>query len=104
MPTNNFEIPDEKPVFQKAQRTILKYDPKTEKVLFLTEVVQVKVPDFFSERDITLAAAIEAFSKGSTSVGKAAEISILEFLVELMKRDISAYAYTDKEALKELMI
>lgn len=54
-----------------------------------------------------MAAAIEAFSKGSISVGKAAEIaeiSIQEFLVELKKRGILAYPYTDKEALKELMI
>jgi predicted HTH domain antitoxin len=54
-----------------------------------------------------VAAAIEAFSKGSISVGKAAEIaeiSIQEFLVELKKRGILAYPYTDKEALKKLMI
>jgi predicted HTH domain antitoxin len=54
-----------------------------------------------------VAAAIEAFSKGSISEGKAAEIaeiSIQEFLVELKKRGISAYPYTDKEALKELLI
>jgi predicted HTH domain antitoxin len=76
-------------------------------VLFLTKVVQVKVPDFLSERDVKVAAAIEAFSKGSISVGKAAEIAeipIQEFLVELKKRDIAAYSYTDKEALRELMI
>ena len=76
-------------------------------MLFLTKVVHIKVPDFLSERDVKVAAAIEAFSKGSISVGKAAEIaeiSIQEFLVELKKRDISAYPYTDKEALKELMI
>ncbi len=73
----------------------------------MTKVVQVKVPEFLSERDVKVAAAIEAFSKGSISIGKAAEIaeiSIQEFLVELKKRDTSAYPYTDKEALKELMI
>ena len=73
----------------------------------MTKVVQVKVPEFLSERDVKVAAAIEAFSKGSISVGKAAEIaeiSIQEFLVEFKKRGISAYPYTDKEALKELMI
>ena len=73
----------------------------------MTKVVQVKVPEFLSERDVKVAAAIEAFSKGSISVGKAAEIaeiSIQEFLVELKKRGILAYPYTDKEALKELMI
>ena len=71
-----------------------------------TKVVQVKVPEFLSERDVKVALAIEAFSKGSISVGKAAEIAeipIQEFLVEL-KRSIKAYPYTDKEALKELML
>jgi predicted HTH domain antitoxin len=71
----------------------------------LTKVVQVKVPEFLSERDVRIAAAIEAFSKGSISVGKAAEIaeiSIQEFLVELKKRGIKAYSYTNREALKEL--
>jgi predicted HTH domain antitoxin len=54
-----------------------------------------------------VAATIEAFSKGSISVGKAAEIaeiSVQEFLVELKKRGILAYPYTDKEAFKELML
>jgi predicted HTH domain antitoxin len=69
-------------------------------------MVQVRVPEFLSERDVRIAAAIEAFSKGSISVGKAAEIAeipIQEFLVELKKRGIIAYTYTKKEALKELM-
>jgi predicted HTH domain antitoxin len=72
----------------------------------LTKVVQVRVPEFLSERDVRIAAAIEAFSKGSISVGKAAEIAeipIQEFLVELKKRGVKAYPYTKKEALKELM-
>lgn len=71
------------------------------------KVVQVKVPDSLSERDVRVATAVEAFSKGSISVGKAAEIaeiSIQEFLVELKKRGISAYPYTDKEVLKELKL
>ena len=69
------------------------------------KVVQVKVPESMSERDVKVAAAIEIFSKGSVSVGKAAEIAeipIQEFLVELRKRGIPAYPYTDEEALKEL--
>ena len=71
----------------------------------MTKVVQVKVPEFLSERDVRIATAIEAYSKGSISVGKAAEIAeipIQEFLVELKKRGITAYPYTDKEALEEL--
>ncbi|MGD0070211.1 MAG: UPF0175 family protein [Candidatus Bathyarchaeia archaeon] len=74
---------------------------------FITKVVQVKVPEFLSERDVKVAAAVEAFSKDSISVGKAAEIAevpIQEFLVELKKRGIKAYPYTDKEALKELKL
>ena len=73
----------------------------------LTKVVQVKVPEFLSDRDVRIGAAIEAFRKGSISVGKAAEIAeipIQEFLVELKKRGIKAYPYTDKEALKELRL
>ena len=71
------------------------------------KVVQVKVPESVSERDVKVAAAVEAFSRGSISVGKAAEIAeipIQEFLLELRKRGISAYPYTDKEALKELKL
>ena len=72
----------------------------------MTKIVQVRVPESLSERDVKIAAAVEAFSKGIISVGKAAEIadvSIQEFLVELKKRGIKAYPYTDKEALKELI-
>ena len=71
------------------------------------KVVQVKVPEFLSERDVKVAAAVEAFSRGSISVGKAAEIAeipIQEFFLELKKRGIPAYPYTDKEALKELKL
>ena len=71
------------------------------------KVVQIKVPDFLSERDVKVAAAVEALSRDSISVGKAAEIAeipIQEFLVELRKRSIPAYPYTDKEALEELKL
>jgi predicted HTH domain antitoxin len=71
----------------------------------LTKVVQVKVPEFLSDRDVRIGATIEVFRKGSISVGKAAEIAeipIQESLVELKKRGIKAYPYTDKEALEEL--
>jgi predicted HTH domain antitoxin len=71
------------------------------------KVVQVKVPESLSERDVKVAAAVEAFSRGSISVGKAAEIAeipIQEFLLELRKRGLPAYPYTDKEALKELKL
>jgi predicted HTH domain antitoxin len=69
------------------------------------KVVQVKVPESVSERDVKVAAAVEAFSRGSVSIGKAAEIAeipIQEFLLELRKRGIPAYSYADEEALREL--
>jgi predicted HTH domain antitoxin len=71
------------------------------------KVVQVKVPESLSERDVRVATAVEAFSRGSISVGKAAEIAeipVQEFLLELRKRGIPAYPYTDKEALEELKL
>jgi len=67
--------------------------------------VQVKVPESMSERDVKVATAVEAFTRGLVSIGKAseiAEISIQEFLVELRKRGIAAYPYNDEDALKEL--
>ena len=80
---------------------------KCKRLISLTKVVHIKVPEFLSQRDVRIAAAVEAFSKGSISIGKAAEIAeipIQEFLVELKKRHIKAYPYTDKEARKELML
>ena len=71
------------------------------------KVIQVKVPESLSERDVKVAAAIEAFSKGSASLGKAAEIAempIQEFLLELRRRGIPAYPYVDEEASKELQL
>jgi len=71
------------------------------------KVVQVKVPESLSDRDVKVAAAIEAFSRGSVSIGKAAEIAeipIQELLLELKRRGIPAYPYTNKEALKELKL
>jgi len=68
-------------------------------------VVEVKVPESMSERDVRVATAIEALTRNLVSVGKAAEIaevSLQEFLVELKRRGVPAYPYTDVEALKEL--
>ena len=56
------------------------------------KVVHVKVPESMSERDVKVAAAIEALSKGTVSVGKAAEIAempIQELLMELKRGDSS---------------
>jgi predicted HTH domain antitoxin len=71
------------------------------------KVVHVKVPESMTERDIKIAAAIEALLKGAASAGKAAEIAelpIQEFLYELKKRGVQAYSYTDEEALEELKL
>lgn len=71
------------------------------------KVVQVKVPESLSERDVRLATAIEAFSRGSASVERAAEIAeipIQELLTELRRRGIPAYPYSDEEASKELKL
>lgn len=68
-------------------------------------VLEVRVPEPLSERDVKIAIAIEAFTRQLVSLGKAAEIAetpIQEFLVELRKRGISAYPYTDEEAHEEL--
>lgn len=70
-------------------------------------VVEVRVPESVSERDVKVAAAVEAFKRSIVSIGKAteiAEIPIQEFLVELKRRGIPAYPYTDEDALKELKI
>ena len=71
------------------------------------KIVHVKVPESMSERDIKVAAAIEALSKGTVSIGKAAEIAelpIQELLYELKKRGVQPYLYTDEEALEELKL
>lgn len=71
------------------------------------KVVRIKVPDSLSERDVRIATAIEALAQGTVSVGKAAEIAELplqEFLVELKKRGVLPYPYTDEDASEELKL
>lgn len=70
-------------------------------------VIEIRVPESISERDVKVAAAIETFTRSMVSVGKAAEIAeipLQEFLVELKRRGIPAYPYTDEEALRELKV
>ncbi len=69
--------------------------------------VHVKVPESVSEKDVKVAIAVEAFTRGLVSIGKASEIAempIQEFLIELRKRGIAAYPYSDEDALKELSL
>ena len=76
-------------------------------VSLIMKVVRVKVPESMSDRNVRIAAAIEALLNGKASIGKAAEIAeipIQEFLYELKKRGIPAYPYTDKEAIEELKL
>ena len=71
------------------------------------KVIRVKVPESLSERDVKLAAAIEAFSRGSVTVERAAEIAeipLQELLPELRRRGIPAYPYSDEEASRELKL
>lgn len=73
----------------------------------LMRVVVVRVPESLSERDVRLAVAVEAFKRGVVSVGRAAEMAevpIQELLVELRRRGIPAYPYSDEEALEELRL
>jgi predicted HTH domain antitoxin len=70
-------------------------------------VLEIKVPEPLSDRDVKLAVAIEAITRKLVSTGRAAEIAeipIQELLVELKKRGILAYPYTDEEAQEELKL
>jgi len=70
-------------------------------------VLEVKVPEPLTDRDVKIAIAIEAVTRNLVSTGRAAEIAeipIQELLVELKKRGIPAYLYTDEEAQEELKL
>ncbi len=73
-------------------------------------VVRVKVPSHYAgdiERDVRLAYAIDLFLRGIVSVERAAElagVSLYDFLVELRRREIQAYPYSDEELREELEI
>ena len=75
----------------------------------LREVV-VKVPSYYVgdvEKEVRLAYAVDLFLRGIVSVERAAElagISLYDFLVELRKRGIQAYSYSDEELREELGI
>ncbi len=69
------------------------------------KTIQVKVPETITERDVKLATAIDAFNRKIISLNRAteiAEIPLQEFLVELKRRNIPAYPYTEEESLREL--
>ena len=69
--------------------------------------VEIKVPESISEYDVRIATAVDAFNRGLISLNRAAEIAevpLQQFIVELRKRDIPAFTYTDEEAQRELKI
>jgi len=69
------------------------------------KILKIKVPEPLTDRDARIAVAIEAFTRNLASTGMAAEIAeipLQELLVELKKRGVPAYSYTDEEAKEEL--
>jgi predicted HTH domain antitoxin len=69
------------------------------------KTVTVRVPESMPDAEVKLAAAIEAYTRGSASAGRAAEIAELPlqtFIHELTRRGVTAYPYTDDEARREL--
>jgi len=73
-------------------------------------VVRVKVPSHYVgdvEKDVRLAYAIDLFLRGIVSVGRAAELAgmdLYDFIVELRRRGVQAYPYSDEELREELGI
>ena len=71
-------------------------------------VVKVKVPSHYAgdvEREVRLAYAVDLFLRGIVSIERAAElagVSLHDFLVELRRRGIQAYPYSDEELQEEL--
>ena len=73
-------------------------------------VVRVRVPSHYVgdvEREVRLAYAVDLFLRGVVSVERAAELAgmnLYDFLVELRRRGIQAYPYSDEELREELGI
>ena len=73
-------------------------------------VVRVRVPSHYVgdvEREVRLAYAVDLFLRGVVSVERAAELAgmnLYDFLVELSRRGIQAYPYSDEEIREELGI
>ena len=73
-------------------------------------VVKVKVPSHYVgdvEKDVRLAYAVDLFLRGIVSVERAAELagmSLYDFLIELRRRGIEAYSYSNEELREELGI
>ncbi len=71
--------------------------------------VKVKVPSHMQAmwRELKLAYAVDLFLRGIVSVERAAELAemqLYDFILELRKRGLHAYPYSDEELLEELRI
>ena len=66
-------------------------------------IVKVKVPSHYVgdvEKEVKLAYAMDLFLRGVVSVERAAELAemgLYDFLVELRRRGVQAYPYSDEE-------
>jgi predicted HTH domain antitoxin len=73
-------------------------------------LVRVRIPSYYIgdvEREVKLAYAVDLFLRGVVSVERAAELADMnlhDFLVELRRRRIQAYLYSDEELREELEI
>ncbi|MEB3780679.1 MAG: UPF0175 family protein [Desulfurococcales archaeon] len=73
-------------------------------------VVRVKVPSHYVgdvEKEVRLAYSVDLFLRGIVNVEHAAELagmSLYDFLVELRRRGIQAYSYSDEELREGLEI
>jgi len=73
-------------------------------------VVKVKVPAHYVgdvEQEARLAYAIDLFLRGIVSVERAAELAgihLYDFILELKRRGLHAYPYSDDEAREELKL
>jgi len=73
-------------------------------------MVKVRVPSHYAgdvEKEVRLAYAIDLFVRGVVSVERAAELvglSLYDFILELRRRRITAYPYSDEELREELGI
>ena len=73
-------------------------------------VVRVRVPSHYvgdAEKEVRLAYAVDLFLRGVVSVERVAELAgmnLYDFLVELRRRGIQAYLYSDEELRERLGI
>ncbi|MHA1595055.1 MAG: UPF0175 family protein [Candidatus Baldrarchaeia archaeon] len=74
------------------------------------KVVKVKVPVYHVgdvEAEVRLAYAIDLFLRGVVSLGRAAELAnmhIYDFIMELRRRGLFAFSYSEEEVREELGI